>query len=104
LDKAVKITLELDPQSTIGRTILGLLASGSIPPTPPSTPERSTSDGAFIAFLRSRGGQARHSEIRNHMRGMVPGYQATKRRLLNAGVIERVDRGVYRLVERVSAE
>jgi hypothetical protein len=94
----VNIQITFDPESSIGRSIIALLASHQ--PSRPVTSNRATE--AVKDFLRSRGGQARHAEIGRHMRasGFSGGWAAPKRLLLQSREIERVGRGLYRLVEQ----
>jgi hypothetical protein len=92
-ENPMKMTVEFDTESAIGRKVLALLAD-----TGTATPRSETDATAAVkAFLRSQTDQqARHAQIRDHMRGS---WQAPRRLLLRSGEIEKLGRGLYRLVE-----
>ena len=96
----MEIQIKFDPYSAADRERVRLILDGF--PTARVQPVREDSaTDAVIAILERHGGQARHAVIRKEMKAQgFPGWQTPKNRLLKAGKIKKLSRGLYAIVKK----
>src|SRR5262245_58684877 len=96
----MEIQVKFDPYSAADRDRVRLILDSF--PTARAKPVREDSaTDAVIAILERHGGQARHAIIRNEMKTQgFPGWQTPKLRLLRAGKIDKLSRGLYGIAKK----